>query len=95
MKDYVALAGLSLLAACASTGHAPPEPIIRTVEVKVPVVQPCPALQQLGPAPVYPDSDAAIAAAGDIFEQVKLILAGRALRIAREIATLNAMEACA
>lgn len=77
----VALLLLILVAGCSAT--PPPEPIVRTVEVKVPVPQPCKALGELGAEPVYPDSDAALVAAPDLFERVKLLLQGRLLRQAR------------
>jgi hypothetical protein len=71
-----------------------PEPIIRTVEVRVPVPQPCPILDRLGPAPTYPDTAEALRAAPNLFERVKLLVAGRALRIAREAALIAAAQAC-
>lgn len=67
------------LTACA---HAPREPEIRTVEVKVPVAVPCvPA--NLPAAPVYPDTREAIQAAGAAPERYQLLAAGRELRIVR------------
>lgn len=83
-----------LLTGCATRPLRQPEPIIRTVEVKVPVPQPCPALQRIRPAPAYPDTAKAIQGAADIFERVKLLLAGRELRIAREASAEAAMGAC-
>jgi hypothetical protein len=61
----------------------PPEPIIKTVEVKVAVPVPCPALAKLGPEPAYPDTDAALNAAPDIWVATKLITAGRLMRLKR------------
>lgn len=83
------------LGGCA--GRVPPiarEPIIRTVEVRVPVPQPCPMLDRLGPAPVYPDTAEALHGAPNLFERVKLLVAGRALRIGREAALIGAAQAC-
>lgn len=86
-----------LLAGCATADRAPPEPIIRTVEVHVPVDDPAcarGALERLGPAPAYPDNNAALRTAIGIFEQTKLLLAGRELRIAREAALAGALQVC-
>lgn len=74
---------LILLTGCATTQSPPPEPVIRTVEVKVPVPQPCKALDELGAEPSYPDTDDAVRGAPDLFERVKLLLQGRLLRQAR------------
>lgn len=93
MRWMVAIAALAL-AGCAHT----PEPEIRTVEVKVPVDDPAcarEAVARLGAASAYPDTPEAIRAAPNLFERVKLILAGRELRIAREAALEDALEACA
>ena len=65
------------LAACATA----PAPRIVTREVEIPVAVACAA--DPGPAPAYADAPAAVIAAGDIFERVKLLLAGRAERDAR------------
>jgi hypothetical protein len=72
-----------LLAGCATTKAPPPEPVIVTKEVLVPVQVPCAALKALGAEPVYPDSDAALKAASSLFERTKLLLQGRLLRTAR------------
>jgi hypothetical protein len=82
------LAALSL-AACATTT---PEPVIRTVEVKVPVPVPC--KPDLGSEPAYPDTRQALTSAPDLFERVKLLLAGRELRIAWIGAQAKALKAC-
>lgn len=96
MKRFaiVAAVGLLALSACATGPRTPPEPIVRTVEVKVPVVAPCPALATLGAAPAYPDTEAALTAAPNLFERVKLLLAGRVLRVQRELALTAAVGAC-
>ena len=77
----VAVAVIAILTSCAST--PPPTPRIQTVEVKVAVPVECEALTRLGPEPDYPDSDAELKAAPDLFERVKLLLQGRYLRLAR------------
>lgn len=94
MIRQLALVLILALSACAHGPAERPEPEIRTVEVKVPVVQPCPALEVLGPSPAYPDSDAALATAPSLFERVKLLLAGRVLRQQREVTITAALEAC-
>lgn len=91
----IALLSLGLLALVACTAPAAaPEPIIRTVEVQVPVVQPCPALDRLGPAPAYPDTDEALRTAPSLYERVQLLLAARALRIGRLAGTEAALAIC-
>ncbi len=71
----------SALGGCAKT--VAPQPEIRTVEVKVPVPQPCvPA--SYGPAPDYPDTDSALRKAADAAERYLLLAAGRKLRVSRE-----------
>lgn len=77
----IVLAG-ALLAACGATKPPTPEPIIRTVEIRVPVPVQCQG--EIGPEPVYVDSDEALAAAPNIFEAMKLRIVGRLQRIDRE-----------
>lgn len=72
------------LAGCSSNGQhrLASEPIVRIVEVPVPVASACvPAT--LGEAPNYPDTDAALKSAADAAERYLLLGAGRPLRIAR------------
>lgn len=98
MLAAVALAVCLAFALSACAGGARPEPIIRTVEVRVPVDDPAcarAAVERLGEAPAYPDTSAALTAAADLFERVKLLLAGRELRSAREVALGDAIKACA
>jgi hypothetical protein len=79
MKGIVATLSLSLmLAGCATTG----EPVIRTIEVKVPVAVDCVPVA-LSDTPSYPDTDAALRAATDAAERYRLVAAGRLLRDAR------------
>lgn len=80
--------------ALASCRTAPtPEPIVRTVEVRVPVAVAC--VPTLSAKPTYPDTDAALKAAPDIFEAVRLLLAGRELRRPRESELEAALLGCA
>ena len=93
MRLIITMAALAL-AGCAHIV----EPEIRTVEVKVPVDDPAcarDAVARLGDAPAYPDTPDAILTASNIFERVKLLLAARELRIAREAALADALKACA
>lgn len=71
------VAGCASLAACATA----PEPRIVTKEVRVPVPVAC--ASKPGPDPAFSDTNEALRAAGDLFEQVRLLLAGRAQRDAR------------
>ena len=82
-----AVAALLALGACASRGGA-----VRSVEVRIPVAVPCDA--RTGPTPAYPDTDAALREAADLFERVKLLLAGRELREAREAELDAAVRGC-
>lgn len=83
LRCFAAAALLCAATACASTRHDPPEPSIRTVEVKVAVPVPCPALTALGPEPAYPDTDEAIAASETIGQAAALYAKGRAMRVQR------------
>lgn len=94
----LALLACLALAACAHGPTVPPEPVIRTVEVRVPVDDPAcarEAVAELGGSPAYPDTDVALAAAPNLYERVKLLLAGKVLRIAREAQLTGALTACA
>lgn len=84
------------LAGCgAHIQQPPPEPIVRTVEVRVPVPVRCQALEELGPEPAYPDTPEAIHQADNLFTRVSLLLQGRALRIARQAQYAAAVRSCA
>ena len=83
----VVLGAAGLAAACASApGGAP----LRSVRLPTPVVcQP-----SLGPAIDYPDTDAALAGAPDLFARVRLLAAGRLLRMGRERELTAALSEC-
>ena len=72
----------------------PPAPIIQTQVVHVATPVACPALAKLGPEPTYDDNAAALAAAPDIFEQVRLLLQGRIQRTQRISSYIAARTAC-
>ena len=85
----VACLSLLALTACATTPPAP-RIVTKTVQVAVPVAcQPA-----LGAGPAYPDTDAALKAAADVYQRVKLLVAGRLERIAREAELNAALGAC-
>lgn len=91
MKYLLGCLTLSL-AACASP--APPEPIIRTVEVRVPVPVSCVPDSFDRDGPDYPDTDAALIGAEDAAERYALLWAGRGVRQAREAELMGVLEAC-
>jgi len=91
----LAIISLLALAGCAGrAGLTPPEPEVKTVEVKVAVPVPCAALAKLGPEPNYADTDAALLAAPDIFEQARILSKGRLQRIKRGSEYIAARVAC-
>ncbi len=93
LATLAVLAAYPLIAAgsCATTS----EPTVRTVEVKVPVVQPCPDKRNTPPS--FPDSLDAIRAAaaqgGDVL--TSLLLAGRELRMQWQGESDAQIAACA
>lgn len=79
------------LAACA--GGPAPQP--RLVTLTAPVAVPVRCRPDLGVEPAYPDTDAAIRAAPGLYERVRLLVAGRLLRIARDAQKTAALAQCA
>jgi hypothetical protein len=90
MKRLFLIAALGL-AGCA---HDPTtlEPVVKTETVKVPVPVHC--KPDIGPEPVYPDTPEALKAAPNLYERVKLLLAGRVQRTQRLIELRAALTAC-
>lgn len=89
------VAVLATLPACATTKASDDVPAaVRTVEVKVPVAIPCAALGKLGEEPAYVDSAGALRMAADVYEQARLLLAGRKQRIQRLDEYVAARDAC-
>lgn len=80
----------ALLVGCASP--PPPEPIIKTVTVNVPVAVHC--NPEIGADPQYPDTPKAIQNAQSIFERVRILLAARIMRMQRERELVAALEGC-
>ena len=83
MKSPFLIFPLVVLSACATAPKAVPEPIIQTIEVKVPgPALPC-VPKEILPMPTYVDTDAVLAKALDAAERYQLIFAGRQQRDAR------------
>lgn len=79
------------LAGCA--GGPPLDPKIVTQVVDHPVPVRC--APNIGPEPAYPDTDDALRSAPDLFTRVKLLVAGRGMRIARDVQKSAALAGCA
>jgi hypothetical protein len=90
LKPLASLAFTLCLAACAS---APPLAPVEVQTVRIPAPIGC--APAVGAAPAYPDTDAALKAAPDLFSRVRLLVAGRRLRMAREGELSAALSACA
>lgn len=82
LKLALIIALPSACAACASTKTAPPEPVVKIVEVKVPVARSC-VPKTLGAPPRYVDTDAALRGAAGPEDRYQLLYAGRKQRVAR------------
>mgnify|MGYP000005731411 CR=1 FL=1 len=79
----LAITFVLLFAACDDSGGSSPTPTPDAPAVR------------LGAPPAYPDGDEALRTAPDLFAQVRLLVAGRLLRIARAEALEAAIRACA
>ena len=95
MRRALIAAGLLLLSACNGRPQTVPEPVVRTVTVKVATPVACPALTALGPEPAYPDTDAALDAATGIGPLATLYAKGRAMRVQRLLEYATARASCA
>tara|TARA_B100000678_G_scaffold13657_2_gene10750 strand:+ start:9682 stop:9963 length:282 start_codon:yes stop_codon:yes gene_type:complete len=92
MKEIFVALGLSV-AGCAS--QPPPEPIVRTIEVKVPVITMISCVpDDFDQPPNYIDTDAALLGAADAAERYHLVTIGRDERTARLAETEAVIEAC-
>lgn len=89
----VAVLAALALGACAHGPENPVEPIVRVQTVNVPVPVPC--KPDTGPEPSFADSPEAIQSAADIYDRVKLMLAGRAQRAAWLEVQRAALQGCA
>lgn len=90
----MALSATLPLAACCTTPSEPSEPQIRVVERVETKPVPCPALAELGPEPLYPDTDDAIKEADGIGELSQMYRIGRAMRDARLMVYIATAAAC-
>lgn len=93
-RALLALGAAALAAGCAHDRVERPVPEVRTVEVVVQQPIPCPALAQLGPEPLYPDTDDAIRAAVNMAERAYLYVVGREMRSQRLSEYQAAAAAC-
>ena len=102
-----AIGGL-LVTACATKTLAPPQSVVLVKQVvltrevpQIRVLRPEPpprakrCMVTLAAAPTYPDDAAALRKAPTIYEQVQLLLAGRALRMERERTLTESLKRCA
>ena len=91
MHRLTILALAAALAGCATT--TPPEPVVRTVEVRVPVAVQCVPKGTPEP-PAYVDTDAALKAAAGPEDRFQLLAAGRIQRIQRQAVTEPILRSC-
>jgi hypothetical protein len=87
----VALA-VAALALTACVHAPPPEPVTVTEKVSIPVKVTCAAEEPKLNG--YPDTDAALRGAANLFERVKLLMEARALRPANEAILRAARAGC-
>lgn len=85
---------LALAVTACATAQSLPEPVVRTVTVKVATPVPCPALEALGEEPPYPDTDEAVAATTTIGQVAALYVKGRLMRVQRLAEYSAARAAC-
>ena len=85
MRAYLTIPAALLLAGCVTPGQ--------TITVKVPTPVPF-VSKDLPPPPTYPDTPAALKAAPDQAELLRLLAAGWPLRVARGEALENALTIC-
>jgi hypothetical protein len=86
----LALAAGCGLASCAGAPGGVPRIEVQTV----PLPTPTPCAVDPGAPPAFPDTDAAIQAAPDIYGRAKLYAAGRLLRAAWEARLTAALKGC-
>jgi len=70
------------------------DPLVRVETQETKVAIPVSCKPDIGPDPVYPDGDTELKAMPNIFERVKLLLAGRLMRMHRENELKAALKAC-
>jgi hypothetical protein len=91
IRSY-AILGMCILACIILAGCAHDAGKIELQTVNVPVPVHC--KPNIKPSETFPDTDQALKSAPDIFERVKLLLAGRDLRTARVNELEVALQAC-
>ncbi len=92
MKRFVIIAlAAAVLAGCATT--APPEPVVRTVEVHAPIPVSC-VPKTLRDEPAYVDTDAALKSAAGPEDRYQLLAAGRIQRKQRSAETEPILKRC-
>lgn len=88
------LLAVALTSACAACTHtAPPEPVVRTVEIKVPVPVTCVPASLAEPT-TYVDTDEALKSAAGPEDRFQLLAAGRIQRNARLSRVEPVIAAC-
>lgn len=76
---------------CSACATAPDRPVVH--ETPIPLIATChPAIS---PSSAAPDTDQALLDAPDLFARVRLLLAGRLVRIARQRDLEAALQGCA
>lgn len=80
------------LAGCATDGVKPSEPRVVIQRVEVPIPTPC--VVKAVPVPDFADAANKLEAAANLFEKVKLLLAGRIQHYAYEGELRAAQKAC-
>ena len=90
--NRAAIAGMALfiLSGCDTIQGPPPPPITVNIPVPVSCIKDPAALK----APDFPDTDEKLKAAPSTFERIKLLVAGRLLRIAHNIKSEAALAGC-
>jgi hypothetical protein len=92
MRTETALMFICIL--CVYGCAAPVQPPLPPITIKVPVAVACIKDHSALAAPNFPDTDAALKAAPNVFERVKLIVSGRLLRMAYEVKLEAALSGC-
>lgn len=90
MKMLLVILALTL-ASCATA----PQRVVDVPPTTVPVIVAASCVADLPPPMDYPDTDTAMAAASNIFVKAQLVMAGRKMRIQREIELNIALAGCA
>jgi hypothetical protein len=90
IRHCIGLAAAASLAACATS---PPEPIVKTVEVRTPVAVSC-VPKDTPPRLTYSDTDAALKAAPDLAGRYQLLASEHSRRVSRAEILEAVVDAC-